>query len=70
MIGLAAIVEAMLAACWVHGHAADGIAHGRCVVRVMAVVVAGVAVAAAAGTLGRFTFFGAVAGLVHDVSGA
>ena len=76
MEGLAAVVEAVLAGRGIHGHAADGVAHGRCTVGVMivlamaGVVMASVVVTAAAGALGRFTFSGVVAGLVHDVSGA
>ena len=46
MIGLAAVVEAVLAGRGIYGHAADGVAHGRRIVSVVAMagmIVAGVA---------------------------
>ena len=61
MEGLAAMVEAVLAGRGVHGHAADGVVHGRSgvgvriVMAVTGVVVAGVA---AAGSLWCAAFVG------------
>ena len=54
MKGLAAVIEAVLAGRGIHGHAADGVAHGCSGVGVMIVMaVTGVVVAAAAGSLWR-----------------
>jgi len=55
MIGLAAIVEAVLAGRGIHRHAADGVADACRIVGVMIVMgVVRVAVTAAAGAGGRF----------------
>ena len=70
MEGLAAVVEAVLAGRGIHRHAADGIAdrcNGMGVMAVTGVVVAGVAVAAAAGTFGRAVSVGVFVVVHHSL---
>ena len=70
MIGLAAIVEAVLAGRGIYGHAADRIADGCSGMGVMivtGVVVAGVAATAAAGTLWRAVSVGVFSVVHHSL---